>query len=95
MIDLAALTSSYVIGAQDDFDPRNLGFAKQVKVNEWYTSILDGNNDEELIEDIIYDIKEILSDDDNSDETLITKVDRKFHKKRFWLILRFVKKRFL
>jgi len=82
MNDLAALTSSYVIGAQDDFDPRNLGFAKQVKVDEWYTSILDGNNDEELIEDIIYDIKEILSDDDNSDETLITKVDRKFHKKR-------------
>ena len=82
MNDLAALTSAYVIGAQDPFDPDNLGFAGQVQVGEWYTSILDGNNDDELITQIIEEIKETLDDDENLDETFITSVDRKFHRKR-------------
>lgn len=82
MNDLAALTSAYVISAQAPFDPDNLGFAGQVSVGEWYTSIIDGDNDNELIEQITEEIKEILDDDDNSDETMITGVDRKFHKKR-------------
>ena len=82
MNDLAALTSAYVIGAQDDFDINNLGFASQIKVDEWYTSILGGHPDEELIEQIIDEIKLIINDDENDDETLISSVDRKFHKKR-------------
>lgn len=82
MNDLAALTSAYVIGAKDPFKPDNLGFAGQVKVDELYTSILEGKSDTDLIEQLIEEIKEILADDENSDETLITNVDRKFHKKR-------------
>jgi len=82
MNDLAALTSAYVISAQDKFDPENLGFAGEIHVGEWHTSILDGDNDANMIDSIIYDIQEILDDDENDDETLITNVDRKFHKKR-------------
>jgi len=82
MNDLAALTSAYVISAQDPFDPDNLGFTGQIQVGEWHTSILDGESDTDMIEAITYDIQEILNDDANDDETLITNVDRKFHKKR-------------
>lgn len=82
MNDLAALTSAYVIGAQDEFHPSNLGFADQIKVGEWHTSIIGGDSDDELIEQLIEEINTILDDDDNVDETLLTTVDRKFHKKR-------------
>lgn len=82
MNDLAALTSAYVIGAQDEFDPENLGFARRVKVDELYTSILDGAVDKELIEEIIYDVKTILQDDDDSDEHNLSGIDKVFHKKR-------------
>lgn len=82
MNDLAALTSAYVIGAKDPFKLDNLGFASQVKVDELYTSILGGKADNEMVQQLIEEIIEILSDDENADETIITPVDRKFHKKR-------------
>jgi chaperonin GroEL len=82
MNDLAALTSAYVISAQDEFDEHNLGFAGEIQVGEWYTSILDGDNDTEMITDIIEEVREILEEDENEDETMITNVDRKFHRKR-------------
>lgn len=82
MNDLAALTSAYVIGAKDPFDKRNLGIAKTIKVDEWYTSITGGKPDHELIEQLIDEIKTILGDDDNTDETMLSGVDRKFHRKR-------------
>ena len=82
MNDLAALTSAYVIEADSDFNPDNLGFANQVRVDEWYTSILGGKSDNELIDDLVGDIREILKENDDEDETLLSNVDRKFHKKR-------------
>ena len=82
MNDLAALTSAYVIGAQDKFNSDNLGFAGQIKVDELYTSVLDGDSDEDLIEDILYDVKTILKDDEEDDELNLSGVDRVFHRKR-------------
>lgn len=82
MNDLAALTSAYVIEATSPFDPDNLGLAGKIRVDEWYTSITNGDSDTELISQLIDEIKTILADDENSDETIITPVDRKFHRKR-------------
>lgn len=82
MNDLAALTSSYIINGSTPFDVDNLGFAGQVHVSETYTSIIDGERDDELVEDIIEDIKETLADDELDDEMNLTGVDRKFYKKR-------------
>jgi chaperonin GroEL len=82
MNDLAALTSAYVIDSTDDFNPDNLGFAATVKVGEWTTSITGGDSDTELVEEIIEEIKDILEEDENDDETMLTGVERKFHRKR-------------
>ena len=82
MNDLAALTSAYVIGSQDKFDPDNLGFAKKVKVDELYTSVLEGDSDQELIDDIIFEVKQILQDDADNDEHNLSGVDKVFHRKR-------------
>ena len=82
MNDLAALTSAYVIDAKTPFDPKNMGFAEKIKVDEWYTSIIGGKGDTELIEQLVEEIKDTLSDDENVDETNLTHVERKFHKKR-------------
>lgn len=82
MNDLAALTSAYVIDAKSPFDIKNMGFAEKIKVDEWYTSIIGGKGDTELIEQLVEEIKDTLEDDENVDETNLTHVERKFHKKR-------------
>jgi chaperonin GroEL len=82
MNDLAALTSAYVIDPQDSFNPDNMGFAGNIKVGEFYTSVSGGDLDVELVNEIIEDIKILLEDDLDDDETKLTSVERRFHKKR-------------
>lgn len=80
--DLAAITGGYVITTDNEFDPSNLGIANEIKVEELYTTVLGGNTDTQLVNDIIEDIKARLEVDDNEDEMYLSGRERKWYKKR-------------
>jgi chaperonin GroEL len=80
--DLAALTSAYIITSGDEFNEENLGFAGRVRVTELYTSILDGDMDEELINSIVEEIKEKLDSNVEADDLELSNREKKFYQKR-------------
>jgi len=82
MNDLAALTGGWIVDSDSEFDPRNLGKAGSIKVNESSTSILDGEMDKDLVDEIVEDIKLRLDHNYEEDELNLSNVDKKFHQKR-------------
>jgi chaperonin GroEL len=82
MNDLAALTGAWVVDNGTAKDVNNLGFAGEVIVEELYTSILDGRQDTELVEQIIEEIKYKLQEDADNDELSLSNMERKWLRKR-------------
>lgn len=84
MNDLAALTSATIIEPTTKFDPSYLGRASQIKCDQMYTSIFPNENDmdHELINEIVNEIKFILEEDDDSDDTILSNRQKRFNQKR-------------
>jgi chaperonin GroEL len=84
MNDLAALTSAMIIEPTTPFSEKNLGFAKEIKIDQLYTRVSpdESSIDKELVAAIVEEIKYMLEQDDNSDELELSNREKKFHQKR-------------
>lgn len=80
--DLSALTSGYVVDCSAKADMGSLGRSSEIRADEMYTSVMGGFQDEEMMADIIEEIKESLEKDDEMDKTFLSNVDRRFNEKR-------------
>jgi chaperonin GroEL len=84
MNDLAALTSSTIVEPTTKFNPEYLGYAAQISADQLYTSIFPNENyiDNELVNEIVEDIKYSLEQDQNEDELDLSHRQRRFLEKR-------------
>jgi chaperonin GroEL len=84
MNDLAALTSSMIVEENTPFDARNLGRAKEIKVDQLYTRVSPDEDfiDTQLVDDIIEDIKYLLNSNENEDDMELSNKEKRFHQKR-------------
>ena len=84
MNDLAALTSSMIVEPTTEFNSKNLGFAKEIKIDQYHTRVTPDEEtiDRELVDAIVEEILYILDQDDNNDELELSNRERRFHQKR-------------
>lgn len=84
MNDLAALTSSMIVEPTTEFNSKNLGFAKEIKIDQYHTRVSPDEQtiDRELVDAIVEEILYMLEQDDNNDELELSNRERRFHQKR-------------